>query len=172
MLKKAGSNLLKTHYFMRILILISALLMIVSCKNDTTKNLSKLDLMSYGIPISINAPDSADVKVMDMIVQKDITVKKGEDYSIQIFSMESTGNDLAQLKREKLSQVKGNRYFSKIVKESDDGFLFERKIDSTKVNYDFRYFKIMGDKEYIFQTGLIGDFNQEQVQKMYDSVKQ
>lgn len=141
---------------------------IVSCGNTVKQE--KLDLMSYGLPIAISAPAEAEVAVDDMGVWKDVTVKKGDDYFIQILSSKASSLDISKLKTAALDEVKGGRFFSKIIQEEDAGFIFEKKIDDN-INFDFRYFKIQGDSEYSFQTGLIGTFTEEQVRSMYDSVQ-
>jgi len=43
--------------------------------------------------------------------------------------------------------------------------------DSISTNYGFKYLKIQGDKEYIFQTGLVGNFGLDDVKVMYEAVK-
>lgn len=125
--------------------------------------------MSYGLPIAIAAPEGAEVIVEDMGILKDLTVKKGDEYYVQILSFRASSNNINKLKSESLAEVKGGRFFSKIIQEDEAGFIFEKKIDEN-INYDFRYFKIQGDSEYSFQTGLIGTFTEEQVRDMYTSV--
>ena len=147
------------------------LLVMFSCAQDDKAGWQPVDLLEYGLPITVKAPDSPTVKVMDLIVQKDVTIKKGSDYFVQIFATDSLEKDLAKVKARKLAEVKAGRFFSKVVKEEDSGFIFEKQIDSTNVNYDFRHFKIKGDKEYSFQTGLIGRFSLEEVEAMYEGVK-
>ena len=140
-----------------------------SCKNDKSKE-KNLDLLQYGFPISINAPENAEVKTSDFGIMQDLTVKGDDNYSIQILKGEATTNDVAKSKAEQLSLVKSGMYFSKVIEEYEDGFIFEKDIDG-KLNYDFRYIKIMGDQEYIFQTGLIGTFTESEVKDLYASVK-
>jgi len=100
---------------------------------------------------------------------KDVTVKKGDDYFVQILSTSATTTDINSLKSDQLNEVKKNPYFKKIVFEEANGFIFEKQIDSL-FNYDFRYVKIQGSNEYIFQTGLFGKFSEEVVRDMYESV--
>ena len=144
-----------------------------SCQSDGGSDLQPLDLMQYNIPLTIQAPDSVNVKTMDLVVQKDVTVRGAtdENYYVQIYASDAATNDLAQAKAEQLSEVKSNRYFSKIVEEEDAGFIYENKIDST-TNYGFRYIHLQGDQQYVFQTGLIGNFTQESAKRMYDAVQQ
>lgn len=152
----------------QLLLVIGIGLFLLSCSNSSSS--TQLDLMSYGLPITIGAPENAEVVVDDLGVWKDVTVKKGDEYFIQILSSKATSIDIKKLKAESLSEVKAGRFFSKIIQEDDAGFLFEKKVDE-KINYDFRYFKIQGDSEYSFQTGLIGTFTEDQVRMMYKSVK-
>lgn len=146
--------------------------MIFSCFacNQGTKT-EALDLMKHGLPIKINAPADAEVKSTDYGFAQDVTVKAGEDYDIQIIASDASNYDIAKLKAEKLAEVKTGLYFSKIIEEDDNGFVFEKMIDETRINYDFRYVKIQGSKEYVFQTGLIGKFTEDQVKKMFASIK-
>ena len=146
-------------------------LLIVACKSDPASNLKPLDLMKYGIPLTVMAPDSAKVETMDLIVQNDVTIKKGDDYFIQLYASDASTTDLKQVKADQLEEVKANPYFSGIVSEDENGFVYKKQIDSTNVNYGFKYIKLQGDKEYIFQTGLIGKFSEESVMAMYNAVK-
>lgn len=156
--------------FLNIILLI-LVLGIISCKSDQSSKYPKLDLLSHGVPIEINAPEGAEVKMTDLGVMKDVTVKGGEDYFIQILSSEATTMDRAAALENIKKEVKETYpYFSKVTYEDEAGFIFEKKIDE-RTNYDFRLVKIQGDDEYIFQTGLMGTFTEDQVKNMYDSVK-
>jgi hypothetical protein len=63
--------------------------------------------------------------------------------------------------------VKSNNFFP----EEDQGFIFSKKADSLIVDYDFRFVKIIGDKELIFQSGLVGSFSLEDTKIMYNAIK-
>ena len=156
---------------MRLLsVLVSCCLIFSACTNDPADSYKKLDLMSYGVPITIMAPDSADIKKEDWISQQGITIKKG-DYEVQVWASQATTTDRATLKANKLAEVKSNRLFSKIVKEDPDGFIFENKLDSATLFYGFYHLVIQGDHEYTFQNGLRGNFTLEQAENMYEAVR-
>lgn len=142
------------------------------CQNDAMRDMNELDLLGYGIPMTIFAPDSAQVKTTDMGFMQDVTVKKGKDYSIQILASDANTTEIAEAKAAQLDNVQKNPYFSKVVTEFPEGFIYENRIDSSHINYGFRYVHLQGNKEYIFQTGMIGDFSLESVEKMYEAVKQ
>ena len=145
---------------------------LIGCQNDASKSMNQLDLLGYGIPMTILAPDSAEVKTMDMGFMKDVTVKKGKEYSIQILASEANTTSVEQVKALQLSEVQKNPFFSQIITDLPNGFIYENRIDSTHINYGFRYVHIQGGQEYVFQTGMIGDFSQESVEEMYEAVKQ
>ncbi len=158
--------------FMKKITLIFLLFIVISsCSSDPHAGLKELDLMQYGMPISIYAPEGADVKTMDFGVQKDVTVQKGKDFYVEIFSSEATTTNVDDVKNAQLKALKENPFFSKVIQDDKDGFIYENQVDSTKFNYGFRHVKIQGDKEFIFQTGLIGFFTKEAVEKMYAAVK-
>jgi len=144
---------------------------IISCKSDPTQGLEKLDLMSKGVPLAIMAPAGAEVLTEDFGVMKDVTIRKGDDFYIQILASNAVSTDKTSIIADQKADVQRAPFFSKFVQEDIDGFIYEKQIDSSNINYDFRYVKIQGDREYMFQTGLVGRFSLEQVEKMYEAVK-
>jgi len=165
-------------------------LIAASCTSDKKSNLVELNLMNKGIPMTIMAPDSSKVKTGDFGLAKDVTIQKGDDYSVQVFAYDATTTDIAKAKAEQLAEVEAGSYFNKIISESPNGFIYEtkftskafvqtpKKVDSetaktdenATINYGFRRIYIKGGKEYVFQTGLMGTFSLEDVQVMYDAV--
>lgn len=154
-------------------ILVMILLTIVACDDSSNIPLKPLNLLQHGIPITIMAPDSAKVVAGSLSFSQDITIKSEKDnFDIQLFAYDATTTNIEVVKAGHLAEVKGNTYFSKIIEEEEAGFIYETVYDSTTTNYGFKYLKIQGDKEYIFQTGLVGTFTLEDVKIMYDAVKQ
>ena len=141
-----------------------------SCRRDKV-NMQSLDLQSHGIPLTIMAPDSAVIQEKDYNFMRDITIKKGDQFFIQIFEFAAPKQDAAGEKLRQLTAVQEDPFFQEIIKEEDQGFIFSKMADSTTIDYDFRYVRILGDKELIFQTGLVGSFSLEDVKLMYNSIK-
>jgi hypothetical protein len=141
------------------------------CTNEPTIKLNPQNLLSYGIPLTIMAPDSAEIKKEDWGSMLIVTVKKGKNYDLQIQSSEATSTDIATIKAQKIIDVKNGRYFSKIVKEDANGFVFETQLDSMTNYYGFRYITVQGDREYIIQSGLAGNYTLEQAENMYEAIK-
>lgn len=149
-----------------------ALISIYACTDETEKTWEALDLLAYGLPVLVHAPDSALVKLNNSGVIKDITIKKGNDFEVQIFASPITSNSLAELKANQIEEVKSNRYFTKILKEEEQGFIYETAIDSNNINYGFRWVHYQSNLEYVFQQSLGGTFSQDAAEKMYEAVKQ
>lgn len=154
--------------------IIAACVFVVACQKDQALDWEETNLLACcQLPISVLAPDSARInssKLGDLY--KDVTIKSGNDYFIQIYASEATTNDIAKIKSDQLRQVKEFPFFSKIVEEDENGFLYENIIDTTNINYSFRYVSVAGDMEYIFQPGLTGIFTEEQARRMYQAVQQ
>lgn len=140
-------------------------------KNEPVIKLVPQNLLAYDVPLTIMAPDSAVIKKEDWGIMQIVTVQKGKDYDLQIQSSEASSTDIATIKAQKIIDVKNERYFSKIVQEDENGFVFETQPDSTTNYYGFYYFTIQGDKEYVIQNGLAGNYTLEQAQNMYKAVK-
>jgi len=144
----------------------------ISCgeeKADT--KFDELDLLPHGMPIVIHAPSDPVIKSMKLTVQKDLTVQKGADFSLQIYESDALVRNHAAIKARLLFEVQGNKYYQKIISDDDQGFIYQTAIDSSYINYGFRYFRLQGDKEYVFQTSLGGKYTLEAVQNMYNAVK-
>lgn len=154
---------------MKRIIFILCALVILSCKSPAD-SLSDFDLMSEGIPLKIKAPEGAVVKQKDMGIFKDITVRAGERFYLQITSGQAMNRDMKARKNEELASIKELNVFSRVIKEEDRGFIFEKK-KGDDLSYDFRSLKLVGENEYLFQSGLIGKFTLEEVELMYDAVK-
>ncbi len=150
--------------------LVSILLLLSACQQEPVSDWKPLSLLKYGVPITLLAPDSATVEQMDLIVKKDIEIKKGKDYYIQLFAADATTTDISAIKEALMTNVESNPYFSKLIEEKDDGFIYQTAVDTSNMNYNFRRIMILGDREYTFQTGMIGNFSLEQVKRMYDAV--
>ncbi len=144
-----------------------------NCSSDGhVRGWQPLDLLPYGVAVSVLAPPDAVVKTgsLKSALVSDLTIKGGSDYSIQLFYGPAITNDIARLKNEHMENVRGNRYFKKIVKEEVAGFIYQSVIDSI-ATYGFRFVKLQGDQELNFQTGLGALFSLEDVQLMYEAVK-
>lgn len=144
-----------------------------SCQTGGGSDLVEKDLMEHGVPVTIMAPDSAVVKARNMgSLMKDVTVKGEGNYDLQIMTSSATTSDLARVKAEQLATVKTNRYFSRIVTEEENGFLYEMALDSNNLNYNFRYIHLQGDQEIIFSAGMASTLTQEEAERIYEAVKQ
>lgn len=157
---------------MRYLIILS-LLLVYSCGpsgSASQSNFPEMDLMKYGMPIKIQAPAESVAEGSDLGVMKDVTVKGKDNYFIQITSGLSTSTDIPGLVSAQKQEVSRSEFFDGYIQEDDQGFIFKKKIGD-RLNHDFRYIKIQGDQEYLFQTGFMGQFTLEEVQAMYEAVK-
>ncbi len=145
-------------------------LVLPACRQEP-EGFKELDLNPFGLPFSILAPDSAEVIPKDYGVMRDITVRKGEDFFIQIFEFEAPRTDAAGEKLRQLQTVREDPFFHEVIREDEHGFIYATRPDSLQTYYDFRHIRMAGTKELIFQTGLVGRFSLEEVKKMYKAVK-
>jgi hypothetical protein len=152
------------------LFLYSLALLLPSCNPDPY-SLEPFDLSPYGIPISIMAPDSAVVQVKAYEQIRDITVRKHDRFNLQIFEFSPSFNDAKGEKRRQLATVRDSPHFKQILLEEDHGFIYITQPDSMTTRYDFRYIRMVGDKELIFQAGLVGAYSLDDVKRMYEAVK-
>ena len=136
------------------------------------KGWQPLDLLPHGVPVSIMAPPDAEVKQgkLESVLMKDLTIKGGDNYHVQLFYSPAITNDIAKLKNDQLQIVRDNRYFSRMVKEEVAGFIYQSVID-TVPSFGFNFVKLQGDLELNFQSGMNSLFTQEEAEMMYEAVK-
>jgi hypothetical protein len=156
-----------SKYFFFIVI---SCLLFVNCKTDKSASYPSKDLLKHGFAISVKAPDAAEIKFDDYGIMQELAISHGEDYNIQILKSISNTSNPKEALNDQMDLVKTDRYFSKILEEYESGFIFEKKIDKN-INYDFRYVKLIGENEYIYQTGMVGTYSEESVREMYKSVQ-
>lgn len=156
--------------YLGLFVLLSLLMM--DCKPaDPMEGYNDLDLMSYGLPIKIKAPADAVVKSENLGFIQDVTIQGDKNFYIQIQGGTATTTNIASIKDEYLNTLKNSKYFSKIIEEEDAGFIYEKDLGNGNLNYDFRYIKVQGDKEFIFQRGLVGQYTIDNIKAMYNAVK-
>ncbi len=154
-------------------VFLGLLFTLLACNSNSSSDsaLESIDLMKYGLPIVIKAPVGATVESSDLGFVKDVTVKSEDNFYLQIIGGNATTTQHEAIKNEHISEVKQSEYFDEILSEDEHGFIFRKKITEKRINHDFRYIKIQGNMEYVFQTGLIGQYSLEDVQLMYKAVQ-
>lgn len=156
----------------RFLIITCCFSLLFSCKNaDPTDGFQSLDLMQNGLPIKIKAPEGAVIESDNLGFIQDVTIKGDDNFYIQIQGGSATTLDATVVKNNLLTDLKNAKYFSKVIEDKEAGFIYEKDLGGGNLNYDFRFVKIQGDKEYVFQRGLVGQYTLEEIKIMYNAVQ-
>ena len=145
-------------------------LILVMCKSEKPE-LESLDLLSQGLPLKIMAPADVQIVASDLGIMKEVTIKNEKGYSIQIFESSASQLDASVILEELKEDIRNSKFFTRIVSETESGFIFEKQVDENYINYDFRHAKVRGDKQYVIQAGLSNQYTLEQVEIMFESVQ-
>jgi hypothetical protein len=129
-----------------------------------------VDLLPYDIPLTIQAPDSAQINARKLGPYRDVTVRAGRDYAVQILAGATTAPDVGTLKAEQADLIRTNTYFERLVREDADGFIYELVIDSIP-SYGFVRVHLQEEREFVFRSGLASTFTLEEARRMYRAVK-
>lgn len=151
-------------------IYVSAIFMlcqILSCKSNPNDSWEENSLFKYNIPLYIRLPDSVEFKYLDFGISKDLSVLGPGNFHLQILASDALNSNLKKTIADNKINIRSHPYFSKFIEEYDDGFIFEKKIDTAYTTYDFRHFKIAGNTEIVFQMGLLGQFSEDEARRMY-----
>lgn len=131
------------------------------------QNLPYTDLLSYGIPLEIQAPDSVEISSSNLSSQKDVVLQGDDGYKIQIFSSDAYKNESDAVNQYK-AEIKQNPLFKEFVREEPQGFVYAFQLDSTTVNYGFRYIDVKGGKEIVIQQGMLGIYTKEEAERLFE----
>lgn len=153
--------------------LVFAMLTITLGCNSSSSSYKSLDLMSYGMPIKIMAPENPVVKMDDLGIMKDLTVidTLNKKYNIQIYSSKTDQLNQSKIVEEAKSEIENSEFFSEIVLEDESGFVFEKKVTEDYINYDFRVFRLQGDVKYVIQSGFGQQYELSDIKSMFKAVK-
>ena len=140
-----------------------------SCQNGTAQKYPTLSLLSQGMPVSVLAPDSAQIKTEDWIVQKTVVLTSEPDnYFMRVSSRPAKHFELAAAKTAIREEVEEGDSFHEVVEDKSSGFIFGKKLDSALVSYDFRHLELKGDRLYVFQIEMVPQvFSLEEAREMY-----
>lgn len=146
-------------------------LCLFSCKDELKSSSDNLlDLMKYGVPYSINAPNDVSVSKVGSGKLEDISIKNTSGYDVQVFMGDAFSSNLEKLKSIKKEEIISNPSFKKIIEEFDNGFIYEKISDTGSRNYDFAILIIQGNKEINFQAGNSKEFTEGEVKAMVKSI--
>lgn len=151
------------------LVFILLLNLVVGCQSGTRTG-QGTDLMKYGIPFTVMAPEDVNINKVGGGTMQDLNIKNDKDYDIQIFMSDAYTSNLTRLKQEKKDEIETYRGFKRIVEEYDDGFIYQKENPDGSQSYDFYIVKIQGSKVINFTCGNSGSFTEKQVKEMIKSI--
>lgn len=140
-----------------------------SCQTESPQEFPTRRLLSQGMPVTVLAPDSAQIKTEDWIVQKTVVLTSEPDnYYMRVSSRPAKHFELSAAKTAILEEVQQGSSFHEVVEEKPSGFIFGKKLDSTLISYDFRHLELKGDRLYVFQIEMVPQvFSLQQAKDMY-----
>ena len=145
-------------------------ILMISC-GGSPSGYPERDLIDQGVPLTIFAPEELEVQRSRIAFQEDVTLKGGDDFSVQIFISDAVSNKIESTLQGYKEIIESNPFFDGYVLEEESGFVYKNKIDSTYNAFGFRHIVLMGGKEYVFQEAMLGAFTEEQAVNMYEAVK-
>jgi len=147
------------------------ILFLFSCKDGSkSSSPNSLDLMKYGVPYSINAPDDVSITKVGSGKLEDISIRNKSGYDVQLFMGDAFSSNLEKLKSIKKEEITSNPTFKKIIEEFENGFIYEKISDIGNRNYDFVVIIVQGNKEINFQAGNSKEFTEDEVKSMVKSI--
>ena len=106
-----------------------------------------------------------------------ITIRplKGKDekswFELIVQNLPSESEDLAWNKYLQIEDVRNNVYFTRIMEENENGFIYEL-VPRDKPTYHFRYVIVQGSQLYVISTALGSELTMEQTRELFEAVIQ
>jgi len=131
------------------------------------------NLLQYDLPVRIMGPDSVKVTASNLLFQKDVTIEGvlEDGYGVQVFSSSTSSQDATKIKAEELAATKEHRFFKELIQDDAQGFIYSTEIDSANTYHQFKYVKVQGANEYLFQSLSGRKYDLDDVKKMYEAVQ-
>jgi hypothetical protein len=133
--------------------------------------MKETSLDSFGIPLILKAPDSTRIVSKSYASMDDITMRYG-DFDIQLFVSEAETMKASQLRWALMEFIREQDPGVQWIHVDIDGFIFKPGSPLTDEDFDFRYVILAGDQQLIFQTGIATQSSLEDVEWMYEQVRE
>lgn len=134
-----------------------AVLSVWAC-NRGGEQLKEIDLMPFGIAVSVKAPADTIITAGSLGDMQEAVIGSKDSssmYSMQVIQAPAMELDLAMIVEKSKEEITSDTLSNiTVLEESADGFLFEYAYDDETKGYDFRRFRLQGDKLITFQTTL------------------
>jgi len=152
----------------RIILLFSVIFFLTSCGGND--NGQKKENIKQKLPFKVDAPWGANYETREYNEVTSYIISKDDEYAVEVIATPAGSEDIATIKNEQLNTVTESPYFSRLILNEPNGFIFEMVVDSSK-HYDFRLVKLRDNTQYVFQTELTRVFSEWEARSMYESVK-
>ena len=157
------------------LILIASLGLLQNCSNAKAPHKKgSTSVISYGIPSYVNIHKDVDInrRIVGNITE---VIVKGKDekswFELIVQNLPSESEDLAWNKYLQIEDVRNNVYFTRIMEENENGFIYEL-VPRDKPTYHFRYVIVQGSQLYVISTALGSELTMEQTKELFEAVIQ
>lgn len=160
---------MKKWISLHLLISIGLVFFYYSCKPEKSKH-QGMDLMKYGIPYTIFAPDDVIATQIGGGQMVDLKLTNNTNYDIMIFMSRAQTKHMDRLKQFKKEEVSFYPGFIKIVEEYNEGFLYEMYGSTGNLSYGFFAVKIVGDQEISFISGAGRDYTEAETKAMLRTI--
>jgi hypothetical protein len=140
---------------------------LTACNSSTkSKTPGEVSLMKYGIPDEIYPSSTPTITPMQSKGLSNVSIALDSTSEIQAFFGPTMTKNLAKLKEDRKREILTNPFFVKIIEENDEGFVYEKQVDSLTRSYDFRVIKQIGDSELIYQCGNKKEYSEAEAKAM------
>jgi hypothetical protein len=122
----------------------------------------------------VNIPKDVDInrRIVGNITE---VIVKGKDekswFELIVQNLPSESEDLAWNKYLQIEDVRNNVYFTRIMEENENGFIYEL-VPRDKPTYHFRYVIVQGSQLYVVSTALGSELTMEQTRELFEAVIQ
>lgn len=157
----------------RIAVFACLIVLNIACNKGNDVALVQTDLLEHGIPLDVNIPANAKITKGSFGSVQEVYIQDSSSFfNIQIKAIPAGTSDVTVSKAEEMTYVRQDPYFSKLVQEDRDGFIYENNVDSTLISYHFKYCVLQGGKTFVFENSQSSSPSLEEAKFMYEAVKQ
>ena len=156
--------------------ILSIIIIFSACQNETSKwDLQPLDLTSYGLPIIVQAPDSADVNLNIIAFEKGVTISK-DDFTIEVELKDvyaDPSKNIDSIVSKKIESIQSADNFDKILMTTPNSLIYSSNDTIIGLDHHFFFVALKNGKQFEFQEApnVMANYTLEEIKEFHRAVE-
>ena len=157
-------------------LILSVLFLFNACQSTSSKwDLQPLDLTSHGLPIIIQAPDSAEIVPNVMAFEKGVTITQG-DFMIEVELKDKYADkskNVDSILSKKIASIESKSNFDQFLLNKSNGFIYSTNDTIIGLDHHFYLVGFKNGKQFEFKEApnVMANYTFEEIKALFEAVE-